>query len=431
MPTTSEAAKRSSTWRKIAIGVLAVFLVAVLAYTGLFFVSGMQVEREIARLEQRFGNLGESSLVVEAVPPKENRALVVRRAAALVDRQHWDSVVSSLSNYLIRASALPVPTDARAFAEASRSAIQLADQISSRSRSNYEVDYLTGDWPDLMSIRILSNALYIDVGVQLEAGRLDVAARRVSSAIAIGASFRQEPSLLMQLMRISLTTRACDGVEDLITLAEPSRDSLRELASRLAENRDPDPMRIGLLSELKFNVAFLRRIDAGTASAPDAYRGAFHAWTKGPMRFLSRPVHRLALVRYLRDAEKLIDLQAGPRPRPALEESPGAARWNLPERLAEDFSAGLLRSIESGDQFDGVLGATQIAVALRRHRLDHGVYPAGLPALVPAYLPEVPIDPFTGKPPLYVRDGSGFTLKAENASGVVLRKSALTWAVSK
>lgn len=52
------------------------------------------------------------------------------------------------------------------------------------------------------------------------------------------------------------------------------------------------------------------------------------------------------------------------------------------------------------------------AVALRRHRLDRGSYPPTLDALVPTYLPAVPIDPFTGRPLDYRTAGSGFELKA-------------------
>ena len=34
-------------------------------------------------------------------------------------------------------------------------------------------------------------------------------------------------------------------------------------------------------------------------------------------------------------------------------------------------------------------------------------------ALTPAYLEQSPIDPYTGRPPVYTRQGSGFTLRAQ------------------
>jgi hypothetical protein len=129
------------TWRRLAMGTGVLFVLAVLAYTGLFFLSGLRVEREIARLEQRFGNLGESSLIVEAIPPDENRALLIREAAALTDWGYWTANSASITRYFHRDSAVPVPSEARAMVNASRAAIAMAEQVTLRSRSNYEVDY--------------------------------------------------------------------------------------------------------------------------------------------------------------------------------------------------------------------------------------------------------------------------------------------------
>jgi len=46
--------------------------------------------------------------------------------------------------------------------------------------------------------------------------------------------------------------------------------------------------------------------------------------------------------------------------------------------------------------------AARAAIAIERHRLAHGSYPATLAEVVPAYLPAAPIDPFDGKPLRYM-----------------------------
>ena len=431
MPAPDQTA-RAKTWRKVAVGLAAIILFGVLALTSVFFWSGYQVDREIARLEQRFGNLGEAALTVEAVPPDDNRAQLVRDAAALVDKDQYHAVQMALLPYFDRESPEPAPAEVHAFLKTHQPAISVAAQFGARTRSNFEVDYANdGELPDLYGARIVSSALYLDASVQLDAGRANEAAKRVSSALALAASFKQEPSLLMQLIRIAAGIQACESVEGLITRGEPSKERLAEIARWLAENRDPDPMRLGLLSELRYFVKLLRRIDSGAHSASDAYRGAFRGWTQGPMRLLGRPIYRLAFIQYVKQAEQLLDLQAGPRPRPAFEPPPPAQRWNLPGRLADDFSAGWARSIETGDQFIGALGVSELGVALRRYRLDHGTYPNELAALVPAYVARVPIDPFTGRAPVYARHDAGFTLKGESAQGYNLKRSPLVWSVSK
>lgn len=62
---------------------------------------------------------------------------------------------------------------------------------------------------------------------------------------------------------------------------------------------------------------------------------------------------------------------------------------------------------------------TILTVAIVRYRLDHaGKLPATLDALVPDYLAELPIDPFSGKPPIYVKGPV-----AVPQSGVAIRES--------
>ena len=63
------------------------------------------------------------------------------------------------------------------------------------------------------------------------------------------------------------------------------------------------------------------------------------------------------------------------------------------------------------------------------YRLDHGAYPDELSAAVPVYLSRLPVDPVTGRPPVYARRGPGFTLKAEPVGTSTAVNSALEWTV--
>ena len=48
-----------------------------------------------------------------------------------------------------------------------------------------------------------------------------------------------------------------------------------------------------------------------------------------------------------------------------------------------------------------MLRVARTGLALERHRLRNGAYPAKLTALVPDFIEAIPLDPFTGKPLLY------------------------------
>jgi hypothetical protein len=58
-------------------------------------------------------------------------------------------------------------------------------------------------------------------------------------------------------------------------------------------------------------------------------------------------------------------------------------------------------------QIEAIMLASRAGLACRLYKSRTGRYPERLEELVPALLPEVPIDPFTGKPLVYRRDGEG------------------------
>ena len=226
----------------------------------------------------------------------------------------------------------------------------------------------------------------------------------------MAASIRHEPSLIPQLIRIVVATQHCDGARALIAGSEPSKAALDTLARILGDNRETDPLRVGLLAELRYGSDQLAEME------------------RQPLGRIGRPFVRLAKVHHLREMERLIELQAGPRPHPPFPVPfLGRLDWR---RFSVNFP-GLQRAIDSGDQYNSVLGVAELGVALRRYRLDRGSYPAELSALVPAYLPRLPIDPVTGRPPVYERRGAGFTLKAQPIRKDSTPNAALEWTVVK
>ncbi len=78
------------------------------------------------------------------------------------------------------------------------------------------------------------------------------------------------------------------------------------------------------------------------------------------------------------------------------------------------FLTDLLILNEAQKLFDRVTDAhalqrvTEVALALRLYRKEHGRYPEDLRALVPKFLPSVPSDPYDGKPLRYRKLAKGF-----------------------
>jgi hypothetical protein len=402
--------------RRLRLFLLLGILVALVAGIGLDVWTRRQLDREVARLEGRYGSLRGRTLVAPPVGAEYNSARFVRAAAALTVRPSgttYGMLMASVKDFEKQPASPTLPPDLQAFLDANTEAMRLAGEAIDRHQSSWDADYAGGGYvPRLLDIRTLSDAIALAAILDRKAGRDEEASRKTAAGLAVAASLRHEPSLISQLIRIAVATQQCEAARALIAGSAPSKAALETLARALADNRETDPMRVGLLAELRFG------------------HGELVAMERQPLGRIGRPFVRLAKMHYFREMERLIEIQAGRRPRPPFPDHPRYGRLDW-RRFAARFVPGLERAIVSGDKHNSVLGVTEIGVALRRYRWDRGSYPDELSALVPAYLARLPIDPVTGRPPVYARRGAGFTLKAEIIRTYSSADAALEWAVAK
>jgi hypothetical protein len=66
--------------------------------------------------------------------------------------------------------------------------------------------------------------------------------------------------------------------------------------------------------------------------------------------------------------------------------------------ILDPLCASRALGIGSGLAMEATRDGTRLMIALERHRLRHGQYPASLAALAPKFIDNVPIDPFTARP---------------------------------
>lgn len=394
--------------RRVRLYLLLGVLLLVVLHVAADWLAGRRVDTVLARLEQRVGPLTMERLRAPEVPAGENLARLVRAATALTVPPARD-VEQALGTLSDARQTIPLPDAARSYVAANQPAIELSRNFEGRHRGDWEADYLTGEnAPSLIEVRALGNVLMASALLDLEAGRVDEAGRQVRNGLAVSASMRNEPSLITQLIRVAIVNRQLGVVQRLVAEHDPSRAALEGLASRLAENRDPSPMTVGMRGEVTLVNNTFAAVEAGRT---DAVSGrAPIMWSNPLFRRLGRPLIRYQRAAYLERMALILESQTGTRPRPQV----------LPQhrplfggQFISGVTSGLERALLTGDDHDSELAAAETAVALRRYQLDHGEYPASLDALVPRYLPAVPIDPFTGKPPLYVKGQTGFTLTTQ------------------
>jgi hypothetical protein len=224
---------------------------------------------------------------------------------------------------------------------------------------------------------------------------------------------------------VSWRSGALEDLRLVLERSQPSKALLARLATALDELDDDRELTRFLLHSAEQDIGFyrgrLRDIDGSFGSV-----GLTAAGEVGMYRAIFRPFVAHELTRMLRQYESVLD--AAERPWPERLDAIVAATasgWTLPgalwpvsttiyppaawiwaydtrwQKLQVEFAAGALASAR----------AARVAVAIEPYRLAHdGRLPDRLDLVVPAYLPELPIDPFSGRSLVFTVTPSGYAI---------------------
>jgi hypothetical protein len=407
---------QASRWRRRGVVAIVVILLLLMVRVALDLWFGHELNVAVARLEKVYGPMDLRSMAPATVPPQENRARVVRAAASLTSITQWgklDAFIKAVPGQTNAGTRQDVAREV----EQNRLALQLASEVRNRSRSNWEIDYPeTYRMPRVVEIRAFSDLLAAAGRFDVDAGLFDEASRKTACGLRTASSLASEPVTLIQLMRVQTAADHIRTAKQMLAAGAPSGDVLEDLAQALAESRTPDPVRTALLSEMKWMNWVMTRGDASAGrifftGEPDASRTTVADW-------VFRPLSRMTHLYYLRTMEQLLQQELTPpfaRKHPIVLPPARPPWWQIRTFLNATFVHGAHGIAEAGYNFQSALNVAELAVALRRYRMDSGAYPASLDQLAPRYLSRVPVDPFTGRPPDYQLAGSGFTLTGHGA----------------
>ena len=232
--------------------------------------------------------------------------------------------------------------------------------------------------------RFLSDAGF---AAELE-GRPDVAAERYIECMQMGDKIQEDSTLIVQLVAMAVQPIGADGLDRLI--ANSSLDEV-ELKRIIAVSRDTEStprsrvaaaMREGEFA--KVSVAMFPETVADFGKDYDAYYAFM-------VKMYSKPLPEL-----------LLSAQA------AVKEVKD--KYRLPAELAELAQLHFENLPPSWARQNLTMRVLQVRAAIALYEKQHGAPPDRLDALVPEFLPEVPADPFDGKPLRYARTERGWKL---------------------
>lgn len=343
------------------------------------------------------------------VPEAENAASIYRKAFEL----YPDGPTDEEARLMARLSDGEALTPAeRAILERAleknREALALLHRAASMPRCDFGVDFSKGLAAELPHVApMIRSAKLLDLEALLSEGPraalAALASQRMAEAVA------EEPILISQFVRAVCHGLASNSWEQAFR-GEVPEEALRSLLDSLSPERAREGYERAFLFELYGGAKLI--LEGGDLSAfrPEAAR----------IRRPDDPLTAADLGYYAETMAEFSALAGRPyyeaRDRLAalrVERLDGAPWYAELTRLAMPaFDRAARREAES----EAGQGALRLAAALRIYRERHGAYPASLDALG-GLLPAAPVDPFTGRPYLYRREGPGFVVWSVGADG--------------
>lgn len=415
-----------------ALGVVSVTIVAVPFGLGVY--AGRYIDRRLAaaiaaanrddphwRLDDLMANRA-------AVPDEENSALIVEEVLAYMP-ESWPGGERDPSGGQTESSARATHAYDRIAASPPNQRLDdetiktLGDELQTYDDAVWLartlVDYRQGRHevtltPDLLSTplaltqrtRSVARLLCADAAIRAERGDIDGALASCGAILRAGSSIGDEPFLVSNLVRIAICGVATTTIQRALAQGEPSHVAMAKLQSILLDELAQPLLLQGLRSERATMDELIRRI--GNAELPiDALSGggslrdsvpAMSPW--GRLMFDSQRAVGLEWTQQL-----IVIAKTVPHQRPPLimawerelnrVKSDRLRMWTAVIPLLFAPAAATAETADSRHRCN--LAATVILLAAERHRQKIGHWPSTIAEIDPEFLPDPPLDPFTGQ----------------------------------
>ena len=386
---------RGQWFKRIALVVVGLSVSAIAVRLTAGFVADRREGRQRAELTARGYPLDPAALNQPPIPDETNAAVAWRAAFAALN----PTVLSprdSAGGWETFGRFPPYTFQWRLLADASSIANKRAFERASAARhltdadwGRYYTDLNTLIGGGLNQARSMANVLVDDFELQQVRGNSTASAERIESLLGLARALRSRPSLIDYLVSV--------GTDGMTTHA------LRTHVSTIDWPADRYPIVINALLDDAETRTFQHLIRAEVTlmasmrwTLPSALQ---NAWTVSPnLRRLQ--THRMDQAVAVAEAIADVDLRASERRAEAVERSPYPRTdmldpiSQLTHRFADISDYSLYRVVRLRNESLARKQVAAIALAMRWYALEHaGQLPPQLEALVPRYLPRVPVSP--------------------------------------
>jgi hypothetical protein len=243
------------------------------------------------------------------------------------------------------------------------------------------------------------------------------AGKSIESTLKLMRVFDSQPTMLVQVSKMICVRLVCSDVLLFLERCRPSEQQLSKLQALLEDTFPSNSLEASLLAERVYQLEIARNLIPAdiaskylTADAP-----AMPERLELPRLIWPRMRMRAGAVKYMRNMAWYIE--AARRPWPVSLDKIIDANSAVARRSGKLTSA-LIPFSRLTTETLAVIQSTTAAVAIERYRLQNGSLPDSLDALCPQFIKSIPLDPYTGNPLLYVREGDSFTVYSTGSNRV-------------
>jgi len=308
--------------------------------------------------------------------------------------------------------------EVKAECEAAKDAIAIArtmkDRPTGQRAIRLETDAISTKLPDTQDTRVVVNLLRWDVVLAVESADANRAGDSLGAMLATSRSLGSEPFLISQLVRIACRTITTRQLEWALAQGTLPEAKLQELQLAIADDAEEPLLLHGLRGERAAMDVLLANLLSGAVD-PGAWRevGDVHQgvvgrvgwwWYRG-WRLHGDRARMLASFNTFIERAKL----------PVEEQASDPAAFKDPEfddehRIYKLIFPSVQRVSQSWWRSVAETRCTVVGVACERFRMKHGRWPESTAALVPEFLPAVPLDPFDKRPLRFKRLDDGLVI---------------------
>jgi hypothetical protein len=314
----------------------------------------------------------------------------------------------------------PLPSRARmamdAFVQKNQAAWTALQEGAAFEQARYPIDTTLGSGtllPHLAKIKKAAQCGQLRTMMYADNKQPQEAADSMLLSLAQAQSLKDEPILISQLVRVACIAIDTASLEYTLNSVALSPADLERLSTAFAkvesEDSDGSPFTRGMIAERVFSQAFfdlppdkmeqeIKNFDP--ANQPNVPADQLAQNLPSQRAFVEKTFDRAFEMRQELMPERLkVDDYMSSRASEAKDKQ---------YYLCELRLSGLGGAAKREARGLSMLRLAQAAIALERYHQEKGSYPDSLAALVPKFLPAVPVDPANGKEMHYEKSGEGY-----------------------